>query len=453
MGELKAYPAFCGPTYNGRSLAVASDRCINFYPELNEIGTSKNQSQYHLMYTPGIKTMWQTGKDEPIRGICTIGFQRILFAGWSTLYEVNPTTGALITLGEIAPDEDWEGLGCVTFAWNGNQYAIASGGHGYILDGNTLTETIPMDMVTHLDGYFVAMQQSERKIRLSGLYDGLSWDELDYAEKESQRDYPVAIVADHGELWILGAQTSEVWYNSGNSDFSFERVPSGRLELGCVSPWSAAKVDNSLFWLGNDERGNRVVWRADGYQARRISTHSIEYHMNLMIPRPGVGPQADTVTGAATTFAIAWTYQEEGHSFYCLLLPTTPKTWSETNIEFTNPTMFVYDCATQLWHERAWWNKQKGCYEPPRARCHSYIWDHHFVGDRANGTVYEQSLSYLDDAGERIRRERTGVHLFQGGRQVFYNSFELHMEVAVGLGAVDSRLYGSDMYGRDYYST
>ena len=443
---LQKYPFFCGPTYQGRSISIASDRCINFYPEQIESGTGKNA--FALIGTPGLKKICYTGKEEPIRGICTIGAKRILFAGYETLYELDSTTGDILTLGSIAPDVEWEGLGAVQFAFNGNQYCISSGGHGYILDNSSddLTEVINMDSVTYLDGYFVALNASTRQVRLSGLWDGLEWDELDFKEKDSSRDYPNAIIADHGELWVLGEQTSEVWYNSGNSDFPFDRVPSGRLDFGSAARWAPAKLDNTLFWIGSDIRGNRVVYRADGYQAKRISTHAIEYFLNNMIPRP----TGASVTAATTTFAIGWAYQEEGHGFYCIILPEAPKKFQTDPRKYKHSTMLVYDAATNLWHERAWWNAATGFFEPPRQRCHAYIWDHHLVGDRDSGHIYEQSLSYYDDAGDRIRRERTGVHVSTGMKQQFFSSFALDMEVAVGLGAIDSTLYGPDMFGKEY---
>jgi hypothetical protein len=446
MGELKVYPSFCGPSYSGRSLSIATDRSINLYPEKVESGTGKND--YVLIGTPGLRQLATTGNVEPIRGICTQG-GRLLFAGEKTLYELS-SSNTVTTIGSIAPDSEFSGLAPVTFAYNGVQYAISSGGRGYILTGSALTEIteIGVDQIVFLDGYFLALEKSTKKIYLSGLYDGTLWDLLDYKIKESAPDRPNSIMADHGELWVFGEQTSEVWYNSGNSDFPLERASGGRLELGCAAPWSPAKVDNSVMWVGNDERGNRVVWRADGYQAKRISTHAIEYHLNLISPRAS----GQSVLNATTTFAVGWAYQEEGHSFYCLLFPHAMQDVSRTVKDFTNPSMFVYDCATQSWHERAWWNKVLGRYEPPRQRCHGYMWDHHIVGDRENGKLYEQALDYYDDAGERIRRERVGVHLSNGMMQTFYNSFQLDMEVAVGLGVIDSDLYGPDMYGREYHT-
>jgi len=438
------YANFCGPSYSGRSVSIATDRTINLYPEAVESGTGKNN--YILVGTPGLKELCNTGTSEPIRGICTLGGKRILIAGRDTLYELNKS-GEIVTLGSIAPDTEWNGLGVVTFAWNGTEYCISSGGKGYTLNGNTLAATIDMDQVQYLDGYFVALQAADRKVRLSGLYDGSTWNDLDFKEKESARDYPISILADHGELWVFGEFTSEVWYNSGNSDFPLERVPNGRLELGCAARNSVVKLDNSLFWIGNDERGNRVIWRADGYTAKRISNHAVEYALNLMIP------QVDglTIASSTTTFAIAWSYQEEGHSFYCVTFPNAPSSidW-EDKTYFSNPSMWVYDCATNMWHERAYWNAASGRYEPHRARCHGYMWDHHIVGDRDNGKLYEQHLNYYDDSGDRIRRERIGVHVTNGMKQLYFRSFQVDMDVAVGLGAIDSSLYGPDQNGVSY---
>ena len=94
------YPSFCGGGYSGRSVSIASDRIINLYPEIVESGTGKNAVV--LIGTPGIREIASTGKQEPIRGICTLGAKRILFAGYETLYELDSTTGAVITLGHRA---------------------------------------------------------------------------------------------------------------------------------------------------------------------------------------------------------------------------------------------------------------------------------------------------------------------------------------------------------------
>jgi hypothetical protein len=437
------YPNFCSGTYQGRSISIASDRSINLYPERVE---TPSKNQFILIGTPGIRSIAYTGKSEPIRGICTKG-GRVLIAGEKTLYELNRAM-TITTLGEIAPDPTFGGLAPVTFAYNGTQYCISSGGKGYLLTGNTFAEIteIAIDQIQFLDGYFIALSLAEDKVYISALYDGSSWNLLDYKVKESARDKTNSILADHGELAVFGEESAEVWVNTGNPDFPFERASGGRLELGCAAPWSPAKLDNSIIWVGNDERGNRVVWRMDGYTAKRISTHAIEYRMNLVSPRTA----GASVMQSTTTFAAGYAYQEEGHSFYCLIFPNAMNEMSQAIKNYAQPTMLCYDCATGLWHERAWWNPALGRYEPPRQRCHAYVWDHHLVGDRSNGHIYEQHLDLYDDNGDKIRRERIGMPMSDKGQVIFYNSFQLEMEIGVGLGVIPSDLYGNDMHGTHY---
>jgi hypothetical protein len=68
-----------------------------------------------------------------------------------------------------------------------------------------------------------------------------------------------------------------------------------------------------------------IVYRANGYTAQRISTHAVEWQIQQY------GNLSD---------AIAYTYQQDGHSFYVLIFPSANTTW-------------VFDVATSLWHERA----------------------------------------------------------------------------------------------------
>jgi hypothetical protein len=104
-----------------------------------------------------------------------------------------------------------------------------------------------------------------------------------------------------------------------------QRIQGAFNELGCAAPYSVAKMDNGLFWLGRDRRGEGIVYRANGYSGVRISTHAVEWQIQQY---------------ADMSDAIAYTYQQDGHSFYVLVFPSANTTW-------------VYDAATQAWHERA----------------------------------------------------------------------------------------------------
>ena len=106
------------------------------------------------------------------------------------------------------------------------------------------------------------------------------------------------------------------------STFPFDVIPGGFIEQGtsCIAP--PVKLDNSIFWMGGDERGAGIGWRAEGYTPRRISTHAIE------LAWQGYATIADMVSYA---------YQDQGHSFWVLYFPTANATW-------------VYDVASGMWH-------------------------------------------------------------------------------------------------------
>jgi hypothetical protein len=134
-----------------------------------------------------------------------------------------------------------------------------------------------------------------------------------------------------------------------------------------------AKLDNSVFWLGSDARGNGIVYRNQGYNAQRVSTHAIEWQ----IQQYGV-----------LNDAIGYSYQQDGHSFYVLVFPTAQATW-------------VFDVATGAWHERAYWDGVQ--YRRHRSNCQANFAGQVLVGDWENGRVYAFDPEVYQDGNDLQR--------------------------------------------------
>jgi len=149
-----------------------------------------------------------------------------------------------------------------------------------------------------------------------------------------------------------------------------QRIQGAFNEIGCAAPYSVAKLDNGLFWLGSDARGRGIVYRANGYTGQRISTHAIEWQIQEY------GDISD---------AIGYTYQQDGHAFYVLIFPSAQTTW-------------VYDVATQAWHERAGWDN--GLFVRHRSNCQVVYNDEIVVGDFENGNIYAFDLNVYSDNGD-----------------------------------------------------
>jgi hypothetical protein len=209
-------------------------------------------------------------------------------------------------------------------------------------------------------------------------------------------------------MWIFGSKSAEVWYTSGSSDDPsdvFSRNNQGIFDIGTSARYSVATNSNSVFWLGSNAQGAGIVWMASGFQPQRISNHAIE-----------------NIIGGLTSIddARGFCYQQEGHFFYVLNFITGNKT-------------LVYDVTTGLWHERAYWNTGDGKFYYWNVIATAYNNGRVIAGSARDGKIFELSLDYYSDNGSEIRRERTGSHIHQDRRRMFFKSFEIDSQRGVGL--------------------
>jgi hypothetical protein len=312
-----------GSTYVARSVNAADARMVNMFPEaVPEAG----KEPAFLMRAPGLKLLATVGAG-PIRGLWQLGGYMYVVSG-NTLYKVNSSYSAT-AIGTIANSPN-----PVSISDNGTQIFIAANPQGYIYDtGTSVFQQIGGDFpgavtVGYLDGYFVFNEPNSQKFWVTALLDGTSVNALDFASAEGSPDGLVGLIVDHREVWLFGTNSVEVWYNAGLLDFPLQRIQGAFNEIGCAAAYSIAKMDNCVFWLGQDARGNGIVYRGQGYTGQRISTHAVEWQIQ----------QYETLSDA-----IGYTYQQDGHSFYVLIFPTANTTW-------------VFDVATGAWYERAAWN-------------------------------------------------------------------------------------------------
>lgn len=261
--------------------------------------------------------------------------------------------------------------------------------------------------VDYVDTFFLLVKPGtgEFYVSPSEWVPGIAFDPLDIAKKTGYADNISSLVVMHREIWLVGIQTSEIWYDVGASDFAFQPMPGAFIEHGIAAKYSLAKYDISVFWLSQDLEGDCIVIRGTGYQAKRISTHAIENEIRQY---------------SRIDDAIGFCYQQEGHAFYFLTFPTADKTW-------------CYDLATELWHERAWMDSN-GLLHRHRANCHTFAYGTNLVGDHANGNLYQLDLDTYNDDGDPILRLRSFPHLLDDGKRIFYRCFIADMEVGTDAG-------------------
>jgi hypothetical protein len=391
-----------GSTYVARSVNAADARMVNLFPE---IVPEAGKEPAFLQRAPGLRKLATIGNGS-IRGLWEFGGFMYVVSG-NQLYKVDSSYTATL-LGTVAGTS-----GVVSMADNGTQLFIACNGPSYIYNATTnvfqqITDGDFPGAVTvgYLDGYFVFNEPNSQRIWVTSLLNGTDVDPLDFASAEGSPDGVVGIIVSHRELWVLGTNSVEVWYNAANQGFPLERIQGAFNELGCAAPYSIAKMDNGIFWLGKDARGQGIVYRANGYTGTRISTHAVEWHIQQY------GNLSNT---------IGYTYQQDGHSFYVLVFPSADTTW-------------VYDVATGAWHERAGF--ANGAFTRHRGNCQVFFNDEVTIGDYQNGNIYAFDLDvYADDTNIQkwLRSWRalpTGQNNLKRSAQ---HSLQLDCETGVGL--------------------
>jgi hypothetical protein len=350
-----------------------------------------------------------TAGDGPVRGLWTYGGIAYVVSG-DKLYSM-AGFGTPVVIGTVS------GTGPVSMADNGTQLFIACGGPSYIYNNSTggfgpITDPDFPGALTvgYLDGYFVFIEPNSQKVWVTTLLDGTSIDPLDFASAEGSPDNLVSMIVDHREAWLFGTNSVEVYYDAGNADFPLQRIQGAYNEIGCAATFSVAKLDNGLFWLGADARGQGIVYRSQGYSGQRISTHAIEYAI----------AQYGNISDA-----IAYTYQQEGHAFYVLTFPSADKTW-------------VYDVSTQAWHERAGFDN--GNFTRHRSNCQMAYNSEIVVGDYENGNLYAFDLDVYADNGSVQKWLRSWRALPTGQNNLnrtAHHSLQLDCESGVGISGSD----------------
>ena len=397
-----------GSSYVARSVNAADSRMVNLFPE---IVPEAGKEPAFLNRAPGLNLLNTVGIG-PIRGLWAFSPQdgTAFVVSGTELYEINNAYAPTL-IGNVS------GTGPVSMADNGTQLFIACNGPSYIYNHttNVFGQITDPDFpgavtVTYLDGYFVFNEPNSQKMWVTAILDGTSIDPLEFASTEASPDGLVAVIANFREVWAFGTNSIEVWSDTAALDFPLERIPGAFNELGCAAPYSIAKMDNSLFWLGRDRRGQGIVYRANGYAGQRVSTHAVEWQIQQY---------------ADLTDAIGYTYQQEGHSFYVLIFPTANTTW-------------VYDASTQAWHERAGF--VNGEFTRHRSNCQMAFNNKVVVGDFENGNIYAFDLYDYSDNGSIQKWLRTWRALPTGQnnlKRTAQHSLQLDIEAGVGLSGND----------------
>jgi hypothetical protein len=400
-----------GGAYTARSLIANLQRCVNLFIEENPAEDEPPFPATHYL-TPGLTLLGTAPLGTVVRGLYRTS-TGVLYAVVGPIVYFIDSAFAFHQLGVIGSNTT-----PVSMSDNGIVVMLVDGsaqGHAITIIGNAFaTISDPnffgADRVEYIDTFFVLNRPNTTQwyISPSNWIPGVRFVALDVVAKSGGADPVVVVGVVRREIWPIGQLTSEVWFNSGAVDFPFQEMPGVFIEHGIAAKYSLVKADQSLFWISQDTQGQNVILQAEGFAVKRISTHSIEVSL------AGYSTISD---------AIGFTYQQEGHIFYCLAFPSGDVTW-------------CYDLSTGQWHERIF-TDNNGVEHRHRANCMAFCYGVNVVGDWQTGQIYSMDLNNFTDNGQPIVRRRGFPHIISDGNRVLHTRFLADMETATDTGAVD----------------
>lgn len=240
--------------------------------------------------------------------------------------------------------------GCAIVSAN-TYYLIEKSGTSYTITSYNTGEVATPKGVAYLNGYFVVIGESATRddvVAWSDAGDGTTFQALNFNAAQVRTDAALQILSHQNALWILGEETTELWYPSDTGD-PVQRADGATIARGLLSRGLTAIEDSAVYWIGED----RVVYRSFGGAPEAISTRWVEDILRTI------------------TVNAAFTMQDRGHKFYVI----RPSGSDE------RPSL-AFDMTTGAWCELSGGDVLSPY--PPRA------------------SVFFQSVQYLGDTSGRF---------------------------------------------------
>ena len=401
-----------GGSNQNRSKAFNSERTLGLYPEPSTTGAYPSV----LLPWPGAVAFSDNTGSGTARGMyCTA--QGVLYkAAGSSLYKV-ASNGTETLIGTIG------GSGYVSMADVASDLLIATNLTAYVYDGAALTEVTDTDYeaggtVAALNNQSIWQGLNQRfNVSNAGTPSDIS--SLNYATAEASGDDLVRVYVFRETLYLMGQGTVEPWYNSGVGSPPFDRIQSGKMDVGLISPEAVGNNDRLVYWLGDDAQ----LYRTSAYDPQPVMTPSIHRLF-----------QSYNLTGSRVRCI-----KYDGQEFVLILTSSASWMYSETSGAWVELS-YGADEAIYLGYD------------------YCYAYNKHLIMSRLDSKIYELSESTYTDNSQTVIRERitapvTGAQLGKNGARFIVRRIEIIMESGTGSAAeLDPQLmlYYSTDYGQSF---
>ena len=403
------WDAFIGGFGRSQSPIADCETLQNLYVQAMSSPGAKSGAV--LYPTPGFEEFGRVSQAGAKRIFSTAASSSRVFAVIGSSFCEVMSNGSVTVHGAVAVDANPATM--VTNGDGGQQLGITAGGNFYCFDllTNTLTQVVFLNgkatQCGFVIGYFLVFDINTGTVYQSDLYDGLTFDPLNFFQRSVQADdWNGMFVAPWGQIFLPGTKTRDNYYNAGTFPIPFAPSQSGTLPEGLAATFSLAAAGSRICWLGTTAEGGYKVFATSGYEAITISDEAIDYALSQF-------------TDAELASATGETYTDQGHDFYLL---------------YVGNTTFGFDFQSGVWHtRRTFVDAVSGQLGPWRAKWHCFGFSKHLWLDSGSGAIYEADITFTTDVdGLLIQRQRTSPSICKDNQVLDIGEFELKMQTGVG---------------------
>ena len=299
-----------------------------------------------------------------------------------------PVSGAANWLGIVWSGEYFCAVNNTTGYSAISMYGINFDGSNFIKVDFSAYSIFTPYTITFLNGYFIISFGAGQYLPLD-LHDGTQYSAENNSTADAFPDDLLVVYANHGELWLLGEYTTEVWDLTGAISPLFQRISGGVLAFGIAARYSLVTANNTVYWLATRKYGEigefYAVVAASGYTAVPVSTPAITYLISQISKNYGISD------------AWAYSFTMEGHEFIRFTFPSD---------NGGNGSTYQFDTSTNLWSEVMTYPYNYS--NPGRHIGNTYFYfnNKHYLSSYVDGKIYEMSSAYYDDFENAITSTR-----------------------------------------------
>lgn len=403
-----------GGFYESESLPISAQECSNFYVSIPQ--TEGALTAGSLFGTPGLAQIQTSGQVNNINRGSHVKNGLPYFLNGEILYRLGRTVDAMeVEIFTLVPLGTIPGSDRASFADNGTQLIVVTGGEGWIINETSGTQFqiiadagfkangVPQQVV-FIDSFFLVTTDSKKFIR-SDSNNGLSWNALNVFTAEADPDDIVAPIIFKNQAFIAGSETIEVFQDVAGV---FQRVSGMIINKGVFSPFGIVNTSDSFMFVGGGVNESPAIWAVSGNSAQKVSTTAIDSILKRF--------STEDIQAA-----FAWSYAQSGAYF----------------VGFTFPERtFVLDTITSRWHERkSELVDARGLAITTRWRMNSMVTAYNKIlcGDSIDGRIGDLDLDTFTEYGNEIVRVFSTTPFSNQGNSFSVPKMELTMESGVGL--------------------